>query len=84
MMSRYVPLGKPAVPDGPRFSPREKQVLDLIMNGDETYQIAETMKITKRTVANYVHNLFSRTGARTRTELIQICQDINAKKEASE
>lgn len=84
MMPRYVPLGKPDILDRPRLAPREKQVLALIMSGSENHQIAQAMKISKRTVANYIHNLFARTGATTRTELIQICQELDAKKEASE
>ena len=60
----------PAVPTAaPTFSPRERQVLDLIMNACSNREIAEQMGIEERTVKAYVTSLMRKTGVDNRVSL---------------
>lgn len=58
------------------LSPREKQVLDLIMTARSNREIAEELGIEERTVKAYVANLLRKTGAENRVSLsIQTMQE---------
>ena len=59
-----------AVPaPAPTFSPRERQVLDLIMNACSNREIAEELGIEERTVKAYVTSLMRKTGVDNRVSL---------------
>jgi DNA-binding NarL/FixJ family response regulator len=60
----------------PVLSPRERQVLDLIMVARSNREIAEELGIEERTVKAYVASLLRKTGADNRVSLsVQATQD---------
>jgi DNA-binding NarL/FixJ family response regulator len=60
----------PALPaTTPTFSPRERQVLDLIMTACSNREIAEQLGIEERTVKAYVTSLMRKTGVDNRVSL---------------
>jgi DNA-binding NarL/FixJ family response regulator len=60
----------------PTLSPRERQVLDLIMSARSNREIAEELGIEERTVKAYVASLLRKTGADNRVSLsVQATQD---------
>jgi DNA-binding NarL/FixJ family response regulator len=66
-------LSRPAVSVAPQvqptFSPRERQVLDLIMTACSNREIAEELGIEERTVKAYVTSLMRKTGVDNRVSL---------------
>lgn len=56
----------------PRLSPREMDVLRLIMSGHTDKEIAETLFISPRTVTTHVTHILNKLGANTRTEAAMI------------
>lgn len=66
LLSQQVP--SPPLPS-PVLSPRERQVLDLIMTASSNREIAEELGIEERTVKAYVANLLRKTGAENRVSL---------------
>jgi DNA-binding CsgD family transcriptional regulator len=56
------------------ISHREKDVLRLIANGQESKQIGKTLFISSHTVDNHRRNMIARTGVRDTTALVQICR----------
>jgi DNA-binding NarL/FixJ family response regulator len=67
LMSRPVAAMEPSAP--PAFSPRERQVLDLIMTACSNREIAEQLGIEERTVKAYVTSLMRKTGVDNRVTL---------------
>jgi DNA-binding NarL/FixJ family response regulator len=60
----------------PVLSPRERQVLDLIMTARSNREIAEELGIEERTVKAYVASLLRKTGADNRVSLsVQATQE---------
>jgi DNA-binding NarL/FixJ family response regulator len=53
----------------PTFSPRERQVLDLIMTASSNREIASELGIEERTVKAYVASLMRKTGVDNRVSL---------------
>lgn len=68
----------PAPPaPAPTFSPRERQVLDLIMTACSNREIASELGIEERTVKAYVASLMRKTGADNRVALsVQATQNV--------
>jgi DNA-binding NarL/FixJ family response regulator len=62
-------LGPPAPAQVPVLSPRERQVLDLIMTARSNREIAVELGIEERTVKAYVANLLRKTGSDNRVSL---------------
>ncbi len=60
------PDAAPAYPDG--LSHREVEVLLLVAQGRTNQEIADTLFITARTVANHISNILNKTSAANRTE----------------
>jgi DNA-binding NarL/FixJ family response regulator len=61
----------------PAFSPREQQVLDLIMTACSNREIAAELGIEERTVKAYVASLMRKTGAYNRVSLsVQATQNV--------
>ena len=52
------------------FTPRETEVLELLLAGQDTSEIAKTMVVTEKTVQNYVHSLLSKTHTNSRLKMI--------------
>ena len=56
----------PKVVQGPRLSPRQQQVLELMAEGLTNVEIGEVLGITERTVKAYAQELYDRFGVRNR------------------
>ena len=57
---------------GERLAPRELMVARLVSRGLRNREIAEQMGLTEGTVKVYLHNVFSKAGVATRTELAML------------
>ena len=53
-----------------QITPREVQVLALLLDGNHLDAIAKTLFITSSTVQDHIKNMLEKTGSRNRTELI--------------
>ncbi|MGO8718492.1 MAG: LuxR C-terminal-related transcriptional regulator [Acidobacteriaceae bacterium] len=60
---------------GVRFTNRERQVLDLLLDGSSNREIARSLKIEERTVKSYVTRLMQKMGVKNRTALTMRAQD---------
>lgn len=58
----------PSLPDG--LTPRETDVLRLIVAGRSNVEIAERLFITQATVKTHINNLFAKTGVRDRAPAV--------------
>ncbi len=52
---------------------REKTILMLLLQGLEYADIAEKLYISQLTVKTHIHNIYEKTGAKNRSQLIRIC-----------
>jgi DNA-binding CsgD family transcriptional regulator/PAS domain-containing protein len=52
------------------FSPREHEVVHLLVQGLTTLAIADTMSISTHTVRDHIKHLYRKTGTRSRSELL--------------
>lgn len=59
----------------PGLSGREREVLLLVARGMNNHEIARTLFLSVKTVQNNVSALLSKTGARTRAELVAMARD---------
>jgi pimeloyl-ACP methyl ester carboxylesterase/DNA-binding CsgD family transcriptional regulator len=59
---------EPDAPQGNTLSPRELDVLRLIVGGRSNAQIAEALVISPNTVGRHVSNIFDKTGVANRAE----------------
>jgi DNA-binding NarL/FixJ family response regulator len=58
------------MPDGdPALSPRELDVVRLIVDGLGNQEIADRLGVSRRTIHAHVANLMRKTNTRTRTQL---------------
>ena len=65
--NKLVPFGRPS-PNG--LSPRMRQVLALLAEGQSEKQVAATLQISRHTVHDYVKMLHQRLGVSSRGELL--------------
>lgn len=56
--------------DGVYLTPRERDVLTLVVDGWTNLEIASELGVTKQTVRNYVHRLYSKLCVNNRIDLI--------------
>src|SRR5208282_2679601 len=63
-----VPLATRATPD-PQLTPREEQVLKLILSANSTREIARQLGIGQRTVKAHIARLMRKTGTDNRVKL---------------
>src|SRR5579859_954565 len=69
-------VGPPVSFTSPTLSPRERQVLDLIMTAHSNREIAMELGIEERTVKAYVASLLRKTGSENRVSLsVQATQE---------
>ncbi|WP_407429181.1 helix-turn-helix transcriptional regulator [Treponema sp.] len=54
-----------------QFTPRENEILRLILQNKSNIQIAEELKINKRTVENTISRIYNKTGFSSHEELIE-------------
>ncbi|MDP3177735.1 MAG: helix-turn-helix transcriptional regulator [Spirochaetaceae bacterium] len=85
---RVIAWGDPALEeatarlaDKAGLSEREREVLRLILAGADNARIGETLYISTFTVKNHVHNVFKKTGASSRLELLRIAGTPGARDE---
>lgn len=78
LIERLLQLQGPALALAvPVLSPRERQVLDLIMQARSNREIAMELRIEERTVKAYVANLLRKTGTENR-----VCLSVQATQES--
>ena len=53
-----------------RLTPREQQVIDLMMEGKSFREIASDLKLTENTIKNFAHFLYVKVGVKGRIQLI--------------
>lgn len=51
---------------------REKDIIICLLKGESNKTIAYSLNISKKTVDNHLYNIFHKTGAKNRIELINI------------
>jgi len=61
------PSSPPPTPPGQKLSPREAEVLRLVVEGRSDREIAERLSISSRTVSHHVAAILSRLGVESRT-----------------
>lgn len=66
---------EPAGPLLPGLSARESEVLELVARGRDNHEIARALHLSVKTVQNHVSSLLTKTGARTRAELVALARD---------
>lgn len=54
------------------LSPREQEILALVVQGLANKEIAERMSLSESTIKNSLQMLFSKTGVRSRSQLVRI------------
>ena len=55
-----------------RLTPREREILTLVAGGKSTWEIAEALHISSRTVKEHIKHLCAKLGAVTRTQAVMI------------
>jgi DNA-binding NarL/FixJ family response regulator len=68
-----VPQKAPLVPEA-GLGPRERQVLDLLVEGLSYKEIADELGIKPATVGTYVGRIYEKLHVRSRREIIAICK----------
>lgn len=59
-------------PAGPRFSPRQGQIVSLIASGYSDKQIALALRVSRRTVRTQLERLYAANGLHTRAQAVDI------------
>ena len=73
-----VVVGEPAVtaekklPDTSMLSPREKEVLDLLLEGKQRNEIAAMLYISENTVKKQITSIYAKLGVASRNELFAL------------
>ena len=55
-----------------RITPREQAILELLMTGASTEQIAKTLGMSTKTVRNHISSMYQKTEVGNRVELIRV------------
>ncbi len=50
------------------LTPQERRILELITKGQTNGQIADSMRLTEKTVKNYISNILAKVGVESRTQ----------------
>jgi len=69
-------------PDTPKLTPREKQVLELILRARSNREIAAQLSIEERTVKAYVGRLMRKAGTDNRVKLSMSALSLSVKRDA--
>jgi DNA-binding CsgD family transcriptional regulator len=60
----------------PRLTPRETDILALVREGLSNAQVARRLVISEATVRKHLENVYARTGARSRTQAVHLCDAV--------
>jgi len=60
----------------PRLTPREQQVVSLVMQGLRNREIAAALKTTEGSIKVYVNRVFTKTGVKSRQELALLARGV--------
>lgn len=52
------------------LTPREKQIFELLIQNEDTNQIASKLNISEKTVRNHISNVICKLGVSSRTQAI--------------
>ncbi len=55
-----------------RVSRRERQIIELLLEGAGTKQVAEKLFISPKTAENHVYNIYQKLGVRNRVQMFQL------------
>ena len=53
------------------LSPREEEVVELVVRGASTRQISRALYVTENTIQKHLQNAFEKVGVRSRRELVK-------------
>lgn len=59
------------------LTPRERQVLELLVQALDNVQIAKTLHLAEQTVRNYISNIYAKLGVTHRMDVLRIVDKIN-------
>lgn len=68
---------EPRIPLAWDLSDREKEVLLLLISGLDNSAIGEKLFISRNTVKNHAYNIYRKTGAKNRTELVRLLHGLS-------
>lgn len=57
----------------PKLTPRETAVLQCVRDGDSNNQVARRLGITEATVEKHLQHIYTRTGAQSRIQALNLC-----------
>ncbi|MCC7449697.1 MAG: response regulator transcription factor [Anaerolineae bacterium] len=72
--------GNPAVPRElfPTLTAREREILQLMVQGASNAEMAQLLSLTGKTIANYISNIFSKMQVATREEAVRRVQQASS------
>ncbi len=66
-----------------RLTERERDILDRVLQGASNHDIGEALGISKATVKWHMHNIFTKTGSRTREALLRDALQLGSRPSAA-
>lgn len=63
------------------FSKREKETIELLAKGFNTYQLAQAMSVSENTVRVRLHNIYIKSGVSNKKEFIDLLSEYSSKSE---
>ena len=63
------------------ISPREMDIIGLIVAGRSNHEIGAGLFISFSTVKNHVYSIFQKTGVKSRTQLVRLVRELEAERE---
>ena len=60
------------IPEGVTLHPREREILDLVLENEKRKDIAEKLSLSENTVKTYTRNLYRKLGVSSREELFAL------------
>lgn len=65
-------------PSDRQLTPRERDIVDLVVRGMRNRQIAERLNLTEGTVKVYLHGIYQKMGVTSRMELVTRIRELTA------
>lgn len=54
------------------ITPREVEIINLLMEGQSVNTLGETLFISPKTVSNHIHNIYQKTGVKNRIQMVNL------------